>query len=139
MMETNSHAKLPETRPLKNQSTIMTLIRPKGIALPQPAPRYKRIKKKADYLVEVPGIKRSRSAGINPPRNIHTPDWRDTTSDSALAVGLGMFDIVAAHRALEIYKSRIQREEEPRTALACQGARTGSCCRRGSANWVSGS
>jgi hypothetical protein len=125
MMQTNTSPHPPLPRSSKNQSTIITLVRPKGVTLPPPAPRQKKPKKKPEYLLEsLPRIKRSRSAML-PPRNIHTPDWCDASTDDLEAVDVGPFDIIAAHRSLEICESRIQRGEDPahhHPALASQAS-----------------
>jgi hypothetical protein len=123
MMQGAPQSTPPTPKPHKNQSTVITLIRPKGITLPPTASRQKPQKKKVEPLLEAPPrLKRSRSVML-PPRNIHTPDWCDAGSDDGAAVEIGPFDIVAAHRALEVCESRIQRGEDPgnrHPALACQ-------------------
>jgi hypothetical protein len=113
MMQTTAQSKPPSPKTPKNQSTVITLIRPKGVTLPPPTPKPKKPKRKPEYLLDShPRIKRSRSVML-PPRNIQTPDWCDANPDSVEAVAVGPFDIVAVHRALEICESRIQRGEDP--------------------------
>lgn len=51
MMQTSAQPKPPTPKP-KNRSTIITLIRPKGVSLPEPPPRLKKPKKKPDYLAD---------------------------------------------------------------------------------------
>jgi hypothetical protein len=100
------------SKPPKNQSTLITLVRPQGITLPPPPPKPKKIKKKSNFTYDSPLLKRSRSAMLPPPRDIHTPDWTEPLYADYIPTPVGPFDLVEAHKGLEICESRIQRGED---------------------------
>jgi hypothetical protein len=98
MMHTNASLRPPMPKSSKNQSTTITLIPPKGATLPPPGPRQKKLERKPDCVLDTPPcLKRSGSAML-PLRNIHTPDWCDTSTDDLEVIDLGPFDTVAASR-----------------------------------------
>lgn len=95
------------TSPVKSESTTIVLKHPKNT--------HKKKKKNTDHSFETHvRMHRSSSAIVPPLRNIHTPDWAEVSTPT-LTDNLPLdtvFEIVEAHKRIEIFEYRIQCGED---------------------------
>ena len=128
MKENQAKVSPPEPPPniTRSESTVISLSSQKRTK-PKDKSKKKINKKKQRsgdlYYEKSYSLRRSSSTFLEPPRNIHTPDWEDyhIIRHSNEVVDMDKYDIVNIHGRIEIYESRIQQCEDsahPHPALA---------------------